>query len=172
MQAVAGGDLEAFNKLALRYKNPAWKTAYRFVGDVMEAEDLVQETFLKILESAPRYRPTAAFRTYFYRVLIHLCIDRTRKKQPAVDIDEIPESPAPSCDLIDDLIKKECKARIQKALELLPAKQKAAIILRHYEDLSYTQISQVLSITPKAVERLISRARASLQTIFSLGKST
>jgi RNA polymerase sigma-70 factor (ECF subfamily) len=55
MQAVAGGDLEAFNELVLRYQGLAWKTAYRFLGDTMEAEDVVQESFFKILESTPRY---------------------------------------------------------------------------------------------------------------------
>jgi RNA polymerase sigma-70 factor (ECF subfamily) len=77
MQAVAGGDLDSFEEIVLRYRQYAWRIAYRFLGDAMESEDVAQESFLKILEAAPRYRPTATFRTYFYRTLTRLCIDLT-----------------------------------------------------------------------------------------------
>jgi RNA polymerase sigma-70 factor, ECF subfamily len=169
MLSVAAGDLEAFEELVLRYQGLAWKTAYRFLGDRVEAEDVAQETFLKILKAAQRYRPTAAFRTYFYRILTHLCIDRTRKKYPITGIDEMPDAPDPSCDPIESIIAKERQAQVQHALATLPANQKAAIILRHYEGLSYAEISKILSVTRKAVEGLISRARTSLQAILSPG---
>jgi RNA polymerase sigma-70 factor (ECF subfamily) len=74
MQACAGGDLDAFSEIVLRYQGFAWKMAYRFLGDATEARDIAQEAFLKILEAAPRYQRKGAFRTYFYRALIHLCI--------------------------------------------------------------------------------------------------
>jgi len=90
MQAVARGDLDAFNELVLRYQGFAWKTAYRFLGDGMEAEDVSRDAFLKILKAAPRYRAKANFRTYFYQILTHLCIDRSRKKQP-ISMDKTPE---------------------------------------------------------------------------------
>ena len=162
MQAVAGGDLDAFNELVLRYQGLAWKTAYRFLGDAMEAEDIAQEAFLKLLAAAPRYRPQAAFRTYFYQILTHLCIDRTRKRHP-VSMDQAPEtvdlSPGPA----EKLIEKERSAQVRAALDTLPANQKAAMILRHYEGLSYAEIARILGLTSKAVERLISRAMTSLQ---------
>ena len=166
MQAVAGGDLEAFNDLVLRHQDLAWRMAYRFLGDAMEAEDVAQETFLKILEAAPRYRPTATFHTYFYRVLTHLCIDRARKKQ-LTSIDDIPEAIDPSLSQDESLIEKERQDQIHLALDALPPNQKAAMILRHYEGLSYAEISQILGVTPKAVEGLISRAGASLQARLS-----
>jgi RNA polymerase sigma-70 factor (ECF subfamily) len=170
MQAVAGGDLDAFNELILRYQSLAWKAAYRFLGDPTEAEDVAQETFLKILQAAPRYRPTAAFRTYVYSVLHHLCIDRSRKKRPA-SIGETPEIADSSPDPAQSAIAKERQAQIRKALDTLPAKQKAAIILRHYQGLSYAEIAQVLETSPKAVEGLIGRARATLQIRLSFLKN-
>jgi RNA polymerase sigma-70 factor (ECF subfamily) len=166
MQAVAKGDLDAFDQIVLRHQHAAWKTAYRFLGDSMEAEDVAQETFLKILEAAPRYRPTATFRTYFYRTLIHLCIDRTRKKQ-LTSIDDIPEVVDPSLSPAESLLDKELRTQVRTALDTLAPNQKAAMILRHYEGLSYAEIAQVLGVTPKAVERLISRAGASLQARLS-----
>jgi len=166
MQAVAEGDLDAFDELVLRYQSIAWKMAHRFLGDAMEAEDVAQESFLKTLEAARRYRPTATFRTYFYRTLTHLCIDRTRKKQ-LTSIDDIPEAMDPSLNPDESLIEKERRARVRLALDALPPKQKAAMVLRHYEGLSYTEIAQILGVTPKAVEGLITRARASLQARLS-----
>lgn len=162
MQAVAEGHLEAFVEIVLRYQRAAWKVAFRFLGNTMEAEDVAQETFLKILEAAPRYRPTATFRTYFYAILTHLCTDRTRKKQPT-SLDHVPESMDPSLGPDEGLIQEERRTQVRKALDALPPNQKVAMILRHYEELSYTEISEVLGVTSKAVEGLISRARAALQ---------
>jgi RNA polymerase sigma-70 factor (ECF subfamily) len=162
MQAVAGGDLDAFNEIVLRYQSLAWKMAYRFLGDAMEAEDVAQESFLNILKAAPRYRPTATFRTFIYRILANLCIDRARKKHPAYT-DDLSDVSDLSSNPTEDLIDKERQAQIRKALDSLPPNQKAAMILRHYEGLSYAEIAQILGVTPKAVERLIGHARTSLQ---------
>ena len=165
MQSLSGGDLEAFNELVLRYQLPAWRLAYRFLRDAMEAEDVAQEAFLNIFDAAPRYRPTAPFRAYFYRVLIRLCIDRTRKRHFAIaTADDVVELPDPSLSPGEALIEKERAAHLHAALDALPPNQKAAIILKHYEGLSYLDIAHILDVSPKAVERLISRARASLQT--------
>lgn len=166
MQAVAGGDLDAFGELVLRYQGLAWKTAYRFLGDAMEAEDIAQEAFLRVLESASRYRAEASFGTYFYRILTNLCIDRTRKR-PFTGMDNIPEMADSAIGPTESLIQKERGARVRAALDTLPSNQKAAMILRHYEELSYAEIAGILEVTPKAVERLISRARASLQARLS-----
>ncbi len=166
MQAVAGGDLDAFNQLVLRYQHLAWKTAYRFSGDAMEAEDVAQEAFVKLLTAAPRYRLKATFRTYFYRILTRLCIDRSRKKHP-IRMDKAPEMADPSPGPPESLIEKERGAQVRAALDTLPPNQKAAMILKHYEGLRYAEIAQILGVTPKAVEGLISRAGASLQARLS-----
>jgi RNA polymerase sigma-70 factor, ECF subfamily len=166
MQAVSGGDLEAFHEIVLRYQGRAWNTAYRFLADPMEAEDVAQETFLKILEAAPRYRPTATFRTYFYRTLSHLCIDRIRKKQLA-NIDDVAEVADSSLSPAESLLDQEVRTQVRTALDTLPSNQKAAMILRHYEGLSYAEIAQITGVTPKAVEGLISRARASVEARLS-----
>jgi RNA polymerase sigma-70 factor, ECF subfamily len=166
MQAVADGVPEAFNEIVLRYQQVAWKIAFRFLGDSMEAEDIAQEAFLTVFAVANRYRPKANFMTYLYRILTHLCIDRTRKKQ-LTSIDDIPEATDPSLSPTESLLEKERRAQVRLALDALPPNQKAAMILRHYEGLSYAEIAQILSVTPKAVEGLISRAMASLQASLS-----
>ena len=166
MEALAGGELDAFHELVLRYQDLAWQMAYRFLGDSMAAEDVAQEAFIRVLQAAPRYRPTAAFRTYFYRIITRLCIDRTRRKQP-IGIANIPDVPDPALGPTERLIEIESRAQVREAIDDLPPKQKAAILLKHFEGLSYAEIAQVLGITPKAVERLISRAGASLRARLS-----
>lgn len=167
MQAVAEGDLAAFNELVLRYQHLAWKTAYRFLRDAMEAEDVAQDAFLRILKAAPRYRTKANFRAYFYQVLTHLCIDSSRKRKPLSSADNIQEVADLSPNPTENLIEKERRAQVRQALDILPPNQKAAIILKHYEGLSYAEIAQILGVTPKAVEGLISRAGASLSALLA-----
>lgn len=162
MQAVAEGDLDAFNEIVLRHQAAAWSVAWRFLGDPMEAEDVAQEAFLKILEAAPRYRAKASFRTYIYRIVTRLCIDWSRKKRPAYT-DQLCEIQDPAFNPAEDLLASEQRAQIRKALDALPPNQRMALILRHYDGLSYAEIAEALGTTIKAVERLISRARATLQ---------
>ena len=163
MQAVAGGDFGAFDEIVLRYQQHAWRTAYRFLGDAMEAEDVAQEAFLKVFEAAPRYRPISAFRTYLYAIVYRLCIDRARKIQPTPS-DEIWNIPAISPNAAEDLLSLERREEIQTVLGRLPLQQRTAIVLRHYEGLSYAEIAQVMDATTKAVEMLIRRAREALQS--------
>lgn len=166
MQAVAAGDPEAFREIILRHQQVAWNTAYRFLRDPMEAEDIVQETFLRIFKAAPRYQPRAKFRTYLYRILTRLCIDHARKKNPLL-VDSIADLAHSAPGPLEDLIFDEREAEVHAHLDVLPPNQKAAIILKHFEGLSYAEISQVMGITQKAVERLLSRARSTLQNQLS-----
>ena len=82
MLSAAGGDMEAFGELVLRHQDRAWRTAYHYVGNRADAEELAQEAFLRILDAAASYRPSARFTTYLYRVVANLCLDHRRKKRP------------------------------------------------------------------------------------------
>ncbi|MEX2492056.1 MAG: sigma-70 family RNA polymerase sigma factor [Nitrospirales bacterium] len=113
MLGVRDGDLEAFEQLVLRHQAEAWRVAYRYTGDPAEAEDLAQNAFLKVLAAAPRYKPTATFRTWFFRNLTRLCIDHGRKKRPILL--EVLPNPAQQAS------QAECAIRIQTALNALPA---------------------------------------------------
>ncbi|MBC8876319.1 MAG: sigma-70 family RNA polymerase sigma factor [Planctomycetes bacterium] len=162
MLRVRDGDLGAFEQLVLRHQTEAWRVAYRFTGDTAEAEDLTQDAFLKILDAAPRYRPTAAFRTYLYRVLTRLCFDHRRKKRPAL-ADPFPngvdDAPSPS----QQADRAERDALIQIALNSLPADYRMAVVLRYFEGLSGVQIADAMGRSVKAVERLLARAKSALE---------
>jgi len=163
MLAVADGDLSAFEEIVLRHQASAWRTAYRVLGCRQTAEDVTQEAFLRIFQAAERYQPSAGFRTYLYHVVVRLCLDclRKRRPRPAEDLGSVVgKTPLPEEDAA-------CRARaqaVQEALRQLPAKQRLAIVLRYYEGLSGREIAAAMQTSVKAVERLLARGRAGLES--------
>jgi len=162
MLTVAGGDTDAFEEIVLRHQKSAWSVAYRFLGEVTEAEDVVQDAFLKIFVAAPRYRPTAKFSTFLYRVVSRLCMDRARKMHP-IYTDAPPDITDPTPSAASFAVARDRVAEVQHVLARLPEKQRIAVILRHYEGLDYRSIAASLEITEKAVERLLARGREQMR---------
>lgn len=161
MKAVGRGDLSAFEQVVRRHQKEAWRVAHRFLVDAMEAEDVAQEAFLRILEASPRYRPTASFRTYLYRVVTNLCLDRVEKKRPHY-LENLPETASNNPTPADAFAARERCEAVQAALATIPPRQRAVIVLRHFEGLSIQEIASITETTPKAVERLLARGRAAL----------
>jgi len=162
MQAVAGGDYASFEQLLMRHQERVWRTAYRMVGDHQAAEDLAQEAFLRVFQAAGRYKPTAAFRTYLYRIVVRLCLDHLRKKRPrpGADLAHVVE-PALAVGRQTEL--GERANLVRQAVAGLPPKQRLAVVLRYYEGLRGTEIAAVMNTTAKAVERLLARGRGTLR---------
>ena len=162
MLAVGLGDLAAFEQLVLRYQANAWRVAYRLTGDSTEAEDLAQGAFLRLLDAAPRYKPTAKFRTYFYRILTRLCFDYNRKRRP-VPTESLPDMPGKSLSPLQQASQVDRNVQIQAALDNLPDDYRMAIVLRYFEGLNGTEIAEAMGRSVKAVERLLARAREALE---------
>ncbi len=164
MQALAGGDLDAFDQLVLRHQKPAWAIACRFLGDRHEAEDVVQDAFLRLLAAAGRYQPTCSFKTYFHQIISRLCLDRAKKKLPRC-LDTMPDVSDSGPDTLGEMEKRQDAEAVRAALAALPPQQRLAVVLRYYEGLSYQDIGSALKTTPKDIERLLARGRNRLQTI-------
>jgi RNA polymerase sigma-70 factor, ECF subfamily len=164
MAAAGKGDAGAFEQLVLRYRDPVWRVAYGFTGNSADAQDITQTVFLKLFEAAPRYRTTALFKTYLFRIVHTTCIDHFRKKRP-----NSPDDPADTADCapsaIDSMIISERDSAIRKSIESLPLRQRSAILLRYEKVLSVRDISIVLKTSEKAVERLLARGRDALAVI-------
>ena len=162
MTRAAGGDFAAFEELVRRNQSGAWALAWHCLGDTSEAQDIVQEAFLKIYKAASRYRPTAKFKTYLYRVVTRLCLDWQAKKRPDY-ADSLP-SVADLCPGPEALAGQvEVTGAVRKCLAGLPTNQRIAITLRHYDGMNYGEIAEVLSVSTKAVDSLLQRARDSLR---------
>lgn len=163
MEAAAGGDLEAFEEIVRRHQAWAWRVAYRFLGHEEEAADAVQDAFLRLLDAASRYRRTAGFKTYLYQIISRVCMDRAKKRRPFY-VKEVPEISDPSPDAGEVMVHAETGAAVRAALGALPPRQRMAVVFKYYEGLTYADIAGAMGITAKAVERLLDRARKTLQT--------
>lgn len=161
MAAAGAGDRGAFGQLVARHYPAAWRVAARLARDAGRAADLVQATFLKVLERAADYRPEGKFPAWLRVVMTRLAIDEARRARP--EPVAAPEVAAPPS--TDPAVRAEAAdlaARLARALGALPGDQRAALVLRAYEGLSYAAVAAALDTTPKAVEMLLRRARTAL----------
>jgi RNA polymerase sigma-70 factor (ECF subfamily) len=162
MADASRGDMDAFESLVRRHQRSALSTARRFLADEAQAEDVVQEAFLKVLAGARRYRPAATFRTYLCNVVWRLCVDAYRRKKPL----RLADTPLPAQRSLDpqaDALRREVSRTVQDEVAKLPHRQRMALVLKHFEGMSYDEIAQALDCTPRAVDSLLIRARRTLK---------
>lgn len=162
MLAAGRGDTEAFSRLVACHQQSAWRLACRYLGNATDAEDVVQDAFLKIYAAAPRYSADASFSTYLHCVVSRLCLDFRRKKRPETG-DPLLDLEDPSS-IASDIETQERDQAVHAALQCLPARQRMAVVLRYYENCRSAEIAQILGVSEKAVEQLLARARAKLKT--------
>jgi RNA polymerase sigma-70 factor (ECF subfamily) len=156
------GDLAAFESLVGRYQRSALRAARRFVGDEHEAEDMAQEAFLQLYRNAHQFRSDATFKTWFFRILTNLCLNHIKKKRPEY-FDDPPVEIQAGDDPASALERHEQRRAIFRAVLNLPSRQRMAFILCCFEELSYAEAAHCLSLSVKAVESLLVRARRNLR---------
>jgi RNA polymerase sigma-70 factor (ECF subfamily) len=159
----ASGDRRAFDEIVTRHGPFALRVATRLVPDQMVAEDIVQEAMVRAWSQAGHFdRERALFTTWLYRVIVNLCIDYRRRKQPERLPDDFDaQDPAAGADELMET--SEQQTALAGALRELPPRQRAALTLVYDEGLSGAETARVLGLSAKAVERLLSRARALLR---------
>jgi RNA polymerase sigma-70 factor, ECF subfamily len=162
IELVATGDVRAYRQLVDRHLRGIHAFAYRMLGSRAEAEEVSQETFLRLWEHAGRYVPQAKPSTWIYRIAHNLSIDRLRRRRErpsAVAPDDLPGSERPS-GLFHE---RQLAEAVQQALAALPERQRAAIGLVHYQGLSNAEAADVLGVGVRALESLLARARRQLR---------
>ncbi len=171
--AVAGGDEAACRALMARHLPRIVALGRRMLGNHADAEDVAQEVFLRVWTHADRWQPgKAQFGTWLHRVATNLCLDRIRKNRGGTeDIDAIPEPASDEPGPDRKLEQSQLAARVDAALRQLPARQRAAIVLSHYQGLSNTETADILDVSVDAVESLLSRARRQLRAELATEKS-
>ena len=163
MTRLAKGDMAALGDIVRKHQNKVLSLSYRVLRDWNRAEDVAQETFLRVYRAANHYKPKARFTTWLYRIVINLCLDEQRKKTktPAPLEDVAPAVLAePDCNTAE---KKEVVELVKTAVNELPERQRLAIILHRYDGLSHAEIGEVTGWTKSAVESLLVRAYANLR---------
>ena len=173
MRRAGSGDKTAFALLVRRHLARATALAQRITGNRSDAEEIVQEAFLRCWQKAPEWRPandraandggsTAQFGTWLYRVLVNLCLDRRRRPQP-VEIEAAEMVADDAADGFDETARGETSRRVQAAMAQLPERQRAALALCYFEGMGNIEAAAMLDISIGALESLLVRARRALR---------
>lgn len=167
MLRVREGDTQSFAVLLEKYRGPVIHFLQRMILNQAVAEELAQEVFLRVYRSRANYEPKAKFTTWLFRIASHLALNHIRdgrheRNQESLD-EEISEgmgrqvaSVGPTVE--QSLVRESKFVEIRRAIQNLPAKQRAAVLMHKYEEMDYSQIAAVLECSESAVKSLLFRA--------------
>jgi RNA polymerase sigma-70 factor (ECF subfamily) len=166
VQRVQGGDAHAFNALVDRHYLPCLRFADRLVGNRADAEEAVQDTFVRAYRALGRYRDQQRFRSWLFRILVNRCRTQARRAERRFRVDRMEgERMARSTEDPRFEVDGELSPLLRSALASLPAVQREALLLKHVEELSYEEIAQ---ITGARISALKMRVKRGLETLSQL----
>jgi RNA polymerase sigma-70 factor (ECF subfamily) len=162
LERAQQGDPEAFRMLVDAHSRPLFRLAYRMTANEQDAEDIVQETFLRAYRAIERFDPQARVSTWLYAIASNCAVDTLRRRKhrrtDALDRPDAREAAGPEPGPERQAVGRELRARIDVELGRLPAKERVAFALRHFEDLPIREIACVMGTTEGAVKNNIFRA--------------
>jgi RNA polymerase sigma-70 factor (ECF subfamily) len=166
MARVAAGDEEAFRALVERWEEPLFAFLYHMVGNAEDALDLRQETLLRVVAQAGRYRPEGRFRSWLLRIGGNLARSALRRRRLVRWLSFDPQRhdrPAATAAADARLEANDLRQAVRRALDRLPDRQRQAVVLRRYQGLGQREIAQAMGVSEGAVESLLSRAAETLR---------
>jgi RNA polymerase sigma-70 factor (ECF subfamily) len=157
VEAAQAGDLDAFEALVRRHQAAVYRVALRMLGSSADADDVTQDTFLRAWRALSRYRGDSALTTWLYRIVTRRCLDVIGHRRPtmAIEDDHRDERGDPAA----AVEQRERLRAVARQIQALPADQRAALVLREFEGLSYEEVAGVLETTVPAIKGRIHRAR-------------
>jgi len=185
IRACQEGDQTAFNLLVWRWEKPLFNFTYKYVGDAHLAQDLVQETFVRVLRSIRGYEHRAAFSTWLYRIAVNLCKDHLRKRRiPMVSLndyyttssgdriyvkDRVADDGVRSDEAMDAARTEEL---VRRLLAGLPEDQRIVILLKEYQALTFREIAEVLEVAEGTVKARLYRGLRTMREQLERGGIT
>ncbi len=168
------GDQQAFGELVTRYTAPVYNLIYRFVQDRGEAENLTQETFIRIWKALPRLKLDRPLRPYLMRIAVNQCRTWAQQRRTKWAFPIEPESSAAESDkdvndLIDRLNEEELRTRLASAIAQLPPLYQTVLTLRYDQELAYEEIAEALQLPLNTVRTHLHRAKGRLREILKEG---
>jgi len=171
MRVKETGDTAAFEEIVERHQHAVVGTVAKMLGGMAGAEDIAQEVFIRLWKCSKRYERKAKFTTFLFTITRNLVFNESRKrsKRKTYSMEEreeqshmqVADDPVSSPD--NSMLQAEMRKAVDKAIQDLPEKQRMAVVLRRYEQLSYEEIADVLDLTVSAVKSQLFRARATLR---------
>jgi RNA polymerase sigma-70 factor (ECF subfamily) len=172
MLRVREGDETSFALLLERHRRPVVHFLYRMVPNQAVSEELAQEVFLRVYRSRASYEPTAKFTTWLFRIATHLALNWIRDNKKEKNQESLSEERMEGAERqVSDgqptvearMLYQSRLEEVRNAIEALPGKQRAAVVMHKFEDLEYTQIARALSCSESAVKSLLFRAYETLR---------
>ncbi len=165
LRRVARGDQAALAELIRRHQSRLYQVAYRLLRDPLEAEDALQEVFLKVHDNAHRFEPKATVSAWLHRITANHCLNLLRQRHPqeSLDKEDAPLVLDAGATPLQALEEQDLSRRLEQLLEALPENQRRALILKRFAGLSYQEIGKELGLSPQAVDGLLKRARQFLK---------
>jgi len=169
-------DHSEFARLLRRWEEPIRRLCTRMTCDAHRAEDLKQETFLRVFAKCKEYEPRSRFSTYLWRIALNLCYDELRRQErrrefvrdnPADEETDFPECPAEAPGPDDCTIRLEEGEIVRRALRQLPALYRTVLVLRHYEGMKLSKIAEVLEIPEGTVNSRMAEALSRLSRVLA-----
>jgi RNA polymerase sigma-70 factor (ECF subfamily) len=180
IERYLAGSEEAFNRLVMRHQRMAFNLAYRFLGNYEDAGDLAQEAFVRVYKHLKRFKGDCSFKTWLYKIVLNLSRNQYRWKKRRgefvkVSIDnpgretnphswEIPDG---TLSVETEVRRKEIRRRIQESLSELPREYREILVLRHLEDLSYSEIARLLGCAEGTIKSRLHRARIEIRKLLA-----
>tara|TARA_R110002049_G_scaffold116712_1_gene269446 strand:- start:5133 stop:5714 length:582 start_codon:yes stop_codon:yes gene_type:complete len=169
IKAIQNGDTKAYAQIVNRYKDLVYTLALRMLKHREEAEEVAQDTFVKVFRSLNKFKGDSKFSTWIYRVTYNTCLDRIKKNKKHINdvaIDEFIFNKLETIDnALDNLIKEEKHTLIKKCIHMLPEDSSALITLFYFEELTLEEISKIINLEANTVKVKLFRARKKLAVI-------
>ena len=159
------GDPEAFRALFERYKDTVYSIALRYGGDAATAQDIAQDTFLKLFSAINSYRGDSNFESWLYRMVVNSCLDQKRKtRRLAPLVDEVMSLlRTPDISVLDEVLRSETSAQVKAVINGLAPEQRIVVVLRYTQGLSYDEIAEILGCAPGTIASRLNRAHKILE---------
>ncbi len=168
VERAGHGDRIAASLLVSRHSDSIFRLCRRMLTNTTAAEDATQETFLRLWKSAVNWRPHGAkFKTWLYRVATNVCLDMLRRKGRELPEDAAPERADGSLSAEASMVAEEARLAVEAALARLPERQRLAITLCCFQELSNTEAAAVMELSVEAIESLLARGRRTLREALS-----
>ena len=167
MARLRAGDQEALRVLYGRHARSLYNFALRLLSDPAAAEDILQETFLRVYKNRTAYRSVATFKTWTFTIARNLCLDilRSAPRRTEVTDNLLPEAEDPTPTPLDHLEQVEREAMVHQALALLPPEDREILLLSRYAGLRYGEIAAILGVSEDAVKMRAHRALTRLRKL-------
>jgi RNA polymerase sigma-70 factor (ECF subfamily) len=181
MVAYREGDAGALDELYRRYQGPIFGFAYRYMGNADQAQDIVQETFLRVHRGREQYLPSSKFSSWLFRIARNLCIDEKRRywnrrvmaetemagRDPDADTNVLQSFADGGTTAAEELREDELERRVREAIQELSDEQREVMVLSKYQDMTYREIGEVLGISTESVKQRAYRAHMRLRELLS-----